>query len=46
MATENTDLTDAIATNAQGLAEAQGDSSRVKQHPLKDQIEADRHLAA
>ena len=41
-----TDLTDEIATNAAGPAEARGDSASVRQHSLADQIEADRYLAA
>ena len=39
-------LDDVIRENAQGPAEARGDSSSVKQHSLKDQIEADRFLAS
>ena len=39
-------LDDAIRDNAQGPAEARGDSGSVKQHSLKDQIEADRFLAS
>ena len=39
-------LDQTIRENAQGPAEARGDSSSVKQHPLKDQIEADRFLAS
>ena len=39
------DLTDTIRDNAQGPAEAKGDSVSVKQHGLKDQIEADKYLA-
>lgn len=42
---ENT-LDQSIRDNAQGPAEAHGDSGGVKQHPLKDQIEADRYLAS
>jgi len=38
------DLTDTIRENAQGPAEVTGDSGSMKQHPLKDQIEADRYL--
>lgn len=38
------DLKDAIAANANGPAEVQGDEGRVKQHPLPDQILADQHL--
>lgn len=37
---------DIIRENAQGPAEARGDSGSVKQHSLKDQIEADRFLAS
>ncbi|QDU39685.1 hypothetical protein Mal4_40310 [Maioricimonas rarisocia] len=40
------DLDDAIQQNAEGPAEARGDSGSVRQHSLKDQIEADRYLAA
>jgi hypothetical protein len=36
----------AISQNAQGPAEARGDSGSVKQHPLADQIAADRYLEA
>ena len=39
-------LEQSIRDNAQGPAEAHGDSGGVKQHPLKDQIEADRFLAS
>ena len=39
-------LDQSIRENAQGPAEAHGDSGGVKQHPLKDQIEADRFLAS
>ena len=39
-------LDQTIRENAQGPAEARGDSSSVKQHSLKDQIEADRFLAS
>ena len=39
-------LDQTIRDNAQGPAEAHGDSGGVKQHPLKDQIEADRFLAS
>lgn len=38
------ELTDHIRENAQGPAEVTGDSGSMKQHPLKDQIEADRYL--
>jgi hypothetical protein len=40
------DLDQTIRENAQGPAEAHGDSGGVKQHSLKDQIEADRFLAS
>ena len=38
------DLDNTIRENAQGPAEAHGDSGGMKQHSLKDQIEADRKL--
>lgn len=41
-----TDLSTAIATNAAGPAKAAGDSGSMEQHPLPDQIAADRYLAA
>ena len=37
---------DAIRENAQGPKRAQGDSGSVEQHPLPEQIEADRYLAS
>ena len=40
------ELADAIETNAQAPASASVDGQSAKQHPLKDQIEADRYLAA
>lgn len=40
-----TDLSTEIADNAQGLAEARGDSGSARKHPIRDQIEADRYLA-
>lgn len=40
------ELEQAIRDNAQGPARAQGDSGSVQQHPLPDQIEADRYLAS
>ena len=40
------DLEQAIRDNAAGPAKAAGDSGSVEQHPLKDQIEADRYLAS
>ena len=41
-----TDLKTDIATNAQGPAEARGDSGSMRQHSLRDQIAADRYLAS
>ena len=41
---ENLDNT--IRENAEGPAEASFDGQSVKQHSLRDQIEADRHLAS
>ena len=38
------ELTDTIQESAQCPAEVSGDSGSMKQHPLKDQIEADRYL--
>ena len=38
------DLKDAIKQNADGPAEARGDSGSVRQHSVKDQIEADKYL--
>ena len=38
------DLEEAIRTNAEGPAEAHGDSGGMKQHPLQDQIADDRYL--
>jgi len=40
------DLENTIRDNAQGPAEAHGDSGGMKQHNLRDQIEADRYLSA
>lgn len=40
------DLNDAIEENAKGPAKASGDSGSVEQHPLPDQIAADRYLAS
>lgn len=36
----------AISENAQGPKRASGDSGSVEQHPLTDQIEADRYLSS
>ena len=40
------DLEQTILDNAQGPAEAHGDAGGMKQHPLTEQIEADRYLAS
>ena len=40
------DLDSTIRENAAGPAEARGDSGSIRQHRLKDQIEADRYLAS
>ena len=40
------DVKDAIEKNAQGPQSAKGDVGEVRQHSLKDQIEADRYLAS
>lgn len=40
------DLKDKIKENAEGPAEARGDSGSVRQHSLADQIEADKYLAS
>jgi len=40
------DLEDVIRENAEGPAEAHGDSGGMKQHGLPEQIEADRYLNA
>jgi len=42
----NQPIEEAIRDNASGPAEAHGDAGGVKQHSLKDQIEADRYLAS
>ena len=39
-------LDQTIHDNAAGPAEASVDGQSVKQHPLKDQIDADRYLAS
>lgn len=38
------DLKNTILENAQGPAKASGDSGSMEQHPLPDQIAADRYL--
>ncbi len=40
------DLKDAIKESAQGPKKASGDGVSAEQHPLPDQIEADKYLAA
>lgn len=40
------DLTNAIKENATAPAEASVDGQSVKQHPLRDQIEADRYVSS
>ena len=40
------DLDDIIEQNAKGPAKASGDAGSVEQHPLPDQIDADRYLAS
>jgi len=40
------DLEQNIRENAQGPRRAQGDSGSVEQHPLPDQIAADKYLAS
>ena len=40
------DLEDKIRENASGPAKASNETGSVEQHPLPDQIEADRYLAS
>ena len=40
------ELEQAIRENAQKPAKASGDFGSVEQHPLRDQIEADRYLSS
>jgi hypothetical protein len=40
------DVKDAIEKNARSPRSAKGDVGEVRQHSLKDQIEADRYLAS
>ena len=40
------DVKEAIKKSAKGPRSAKGDVGEVQQHPLKDQIEADRYLAS
>jgi len=39
------DLADTIKQNAQGPESAEADGVKVRQHPLPDQIAADKYLA-
>jgi hypothetical protein len=39
-------LDETIQQNAQGPAKVSGDAGSVEQHPLPEQIAADKHLAA
>jgi len=40
------DVKDAIEKNAKGPRRAKGDVGEVRQHSLKDQVDADRYLAS
>jgi hypothetical protein len=40
------DLEQTIRDNAQGPAKASGDSGSMEQHPLRDQVAADRYLSS
>jgi hypothetical protein len=40
------DLDDTILENAQGPAKATGDSGSMEQHPLPEQVAADRYIQA
>jgi hypothetical protein len=40
------DLKNTIQESASGPAKATGDSGSMEQHPLRDVIEADKHLGA
>ena len=40
------ELDDTIEENAKGPAKVSGDAGSVEQHPLTEQIEADRYLAS
>ena len=40
------DLQDTIRENAAGPKRASGDAGSIEQHPLTEQIEADRYLAS
>lgn len=40
------DLEKTIRENAAGPKKAKGDAAEMEQHPLKDQLEADKYLAS
>lgn len=40
------EITDAITTNATGPQSVEGDAAKMSQHPLQDQIAADRYTKA
>ena len=44
MAEPSDNLNNTIKTNAEGPAKASGDSGSIEQHPLPDQIAADKYL--
>ena len=46
MAEAPDNLDDALRSNASGPRRARGDSAEIEQHPLADQIAADRYLAS
>jgi len=46
MTSDPDELEDKIRENAQAPAKASGDQGSVEQHPLPDQIAADRYLAS
>ena len=46
MPDETPSIADAIRDNAAGLKKASNDAGSVEQHPIADQIAADRYLAS
>lgn len=44
MPEDNDEITDAIAENAKGPKRAAGDGGSIEQHPLPEQIAADRYV--
>ena len=46
MPDETPSIADAIPANASGLKKASNDAGSVEQHPIADQIAADRYLAS